>query len=131
MADRRSGYWLRLYECVLHDEKVQSLEGNMFKVWINILLATSANGGTVPELKKLAFVLRVSEKTASNSLARVREAGLIDEISGSLVPHNWDKWQYKSDNSTPRVRKWRALKATQTGNVVTLQKRSRNDDETL
>ena len=87
----------------------------------------------MPELKKLAFMLRVSEKTASNSLARLREAGLIDEINGEMVPHNWDKWQYKSDsdNSTPRVRRWRTRKAIQTGNVVTLQKRPRNDDETL
>ena len=131
MAERRSGYWFRLYECVLQDEKAQSLDGNLFKTWINVLLASSANEGIVPELKKLAFVLRMSEKATANSLAKLRDAGLIDEVNGVLVPHNWEKWQYKSDNATARVRAWRERKAIQKGNVVTLQKRSWNDDETM
>jgi hypothetical protein len=40
-------------------------------------------------------------------LAELRAAGLIDDDERGVRPHNWDKRQFTSDGSTPRVRRFR------------------------
>jgi hypothetical protein len=120
-----SGWW-RAYDEALYDEKLQWLPADLFKAWFNICCLNSQNGGVLPELKVIAFRLRVSELEATNIMDRLIEADLIDlHADGTMSPHNWNGRQYKSDVSTPRVKKYRDKRRNVSGNV------SETADETL
>ncbi len=115
----KENQWLRLYNGILDDPKVQALPGETFKFWINVLCVASKNEGVI---KDLPFFLRMSGPKVLKLMGDLRKAGLIDEVDGVEMPHNWNGRQFVSDNSTDRVRKHREkLK----------EKRSGNGDETF
>lgn len=100
--------WLRLYDDLVDDPKVQRLPGEMFKALINLWCITSQNDGVLPPSIDIAFKLRISLSKVEATLAGLRNAGLIDDDgNGSLAPHNWDGRQFKSDVSTERVKRFR------------------------
>lgn len=110
--------WFRLYANILDDPKIQGLPPDLFKHWINVLALTCRYDGKIPSPAECAFSLRVPESVAISVLDRLQIAGLIDKCKGGVIgwyiaPHNWHKWQYKSDTSTERVKRFRAV----TGNV--------------
>lgn len=98
--------WFRLYDDVLNDPKVQRLSGDTFKFWINMLCIASKNGGVLPSIEDMAFALRVSNDVCSSLIDELKTCGLIDG-GKRLVPHGWEKRQYKSDTSTDRVKRFR------------------------
>jgi len=98
--------WFRLYDDVLNDPKVQRLSGESFKFWINMLCIASKNGGVLPSIEDMAFALRVSNDVCTSLIDELKTCGLIDG-SKRLVPHGWEKRQYKSDTSTDRVKRFR------------------------
>ena len=98
--------WFRLYDDVLNDPKVQRLSGESFKFWINMLCIASKNGGVLPGIEDMAFALRVSNDVCTSLIDELKTCGLIDG-SKRLVPHGWEKRQYKSDTSTDRVKRFR------------------------
>ena len=99
--------WFRLYAEVLNDPKVQNLPDRLFRAWINLLCVASQNEGILPQVEELAFLLRVKPAKANVLLEELRVVGLLDEIDGRIVPHNWKGRQYQSDNSTARVKRFR------------------------
>src|SRR4051812_13144243 len=103
--------WFRLYDEVLDDPKVQRLPDRTFKTWINILCAASRNGGVVPPLKDLAFLLRRDEAKLFTEMAALSVAGLLDDADGKVTPHNWSGRQFQSDGSTERVKRFRERSA--------------------
>lgn len=109
VADRwgRGMTWLRLYTGILNDPKVQRLDGDTFKAWINILCIAKEHNGTIPDNKTVAFHLRVDEATAAELVGLLAGHGLLDEGENALKPHNWDCRQYVSDVSTARVHRYR------------------------
>jgi len=98
--------WFRLYDDVLNDPKVQRLSGDTFKFWINMLCIASKNGGVLPSIEDMAFALRVSNDVCTSLIDELKTCGLIDG-GKRLVPHGWEKRQYKSDTSTDRVKRFR------------------------
>ena len=98
--------WFRLYDDVLNDPKVQRLSGESFKFWINMLCIASKNGGVLPGIEDMAFALRVSNDVCTSLIDELKTCGLIDG-GKRLVPHGWEKRQYKSDTSTDRVKRFR------------------------
>lgn len=108
--------WFRFYSEALHDPRVQRLAPADFKNWLNLLCLANEQEprGTLPEQEHVAFALRVSYLKAAQILCKFHEQDYIDldEESGVFSIHNWDKWQYGSDNVTERVRRHR-----QRGNV--------------
>ena len=98
--------WFRLYDDVLNDPKVQKLDGDTFKFWINVLCIASKHGGVLPSIEDMAFELRVSISVCTSEISVLKQAGLIDGDK-RLRPHGWDKRQYKSDTSTDRVQRFR------------------------
>jgi hypothetical protein len=82
----------------------------LFRAWINLLCIASQNDGALPKIKELAFLLRIRPAKATVVVGHLRGAGLLDEIDGRIVPHNWKGRQYQSDNSTPRVQRFRKAK---------------------
>jgi hypothetical protein len=113
--------WFRLYDDAINDPKVLRLPEASRWQWVAMLCVASKHDGTLPQLSDIALLLRMPTRKAAATLARLREAGLVDETDKGLVPHNWEGRQYKSDTSTERVRKHRAARR----NV------SADDDETI
>ena len=111
MANR----WFRFYDAALDDPKVQTLDGDTFKVWVNLLCLASRNDGRLPAIEHVAFALRCDQTVAERYIERLSNAGLIDRHNGGAngyhyAPHGWKERQYKSDTSTDRVKRYRQRK---------------------
>lgn len=103
--------WFRIYSEMLDDEKVQMLSPELFKTWINLLCVAATKDGVLPPVETLSFKLRVSPHEMQSRLEELVLAGLIDIRSDkSFEPHNWRQRQWKSDDSSERVRKHREAK---------------------
>lgn len=103
--------WFRFYGEALNDHKVQSLSPDLFKTWVNLLCAASLNEGVLPSAERLSFELRVSAHEMHSRLDELVLLGLLDiRADKRLEPHNWEKRQWKSDDSKERVRKHRNAK---------------------
>lgn len=110
--------WFRLYNETLNDPKVQSLDGDTFKAWINLLcVANQCNASC--NVSDVSFHLRCSPNEATNYINKLVSVGLFHNNEGILSPHNWNKRQYKSDTSTNRVKKFRNKKRNVSCNVST------------
>jgi hypothetical protein len=104
--------WFRFYEGALDDPKVQTLTGDDFKAWVNILCVACRRDGLLPNVRDLAFMLRMDENACQTLVERLVNATLIDRKNGGAngahyAPHGWAKRQYKSDGSTNRVKRFR------------------------
>jgi hypothetical protein len=100
--------WLRLYDEVVDDPKVQKLQSALFKSWVNCLCIAKKHGGQLPPVEDVAYRLHVSIKHAEEIIQQLMKAELFEEKDGIIVPHNWDRRQFESDTSRERTRKWRA-----------------------
>lgn len=126
MSDRKrksknSSPWFRMYDEILDDAKVQRLQGEMFKTWVNILCLARRSGGVLPPLAEMAFSLRLPEKECEKRIAALIKNGLIDEFDGpdggTRSPHNWSERQHDSDVSTDRVRAFRQRQKERDGTL--------------
>ena len=104
--------WFRFYSEVLDDPKVQRLDGETFKMWVNILCLTAKNDGHLPPVADMAFALRIAPNVCETVVERLLNGGLIDRVNGGAngwhyAPHGWEKRQYKSDSSNERVKRYR------------------------
>ena len=102
--------WFRIHSELLNDPKVQQLDGETFKIWVNLLCAT--NDAVASTLQSVAcpFLLRIPEETFATAYATLHDAGLLIEVDGGFQPKGWKKRQFLSDNSTERSRKHREKK---------------------
>jgi 5-methylcytosine-specific restriction endonuclease McrA len=98
--------WFRFYAEALNDRKVQSLPGDMFKAWVNIL-CLYCNEGAALDLSSISFALRAGDSKAEAIVDDLLNRGLLDDTAAGLVPHNWNNRQYKSDVSGSRVARYR------------------------
>ena len=101
--------WLRLYDEVLDDPKVQKLSPELFKIWINLLCLASKHDGILPDAESVSFALRMTFHETNEALKKLVSCGLFDSTKKGLSPHAWSKRQYKSDTSTDRVKRFRQL----------------------
>lgn len=109
--------WFRFYAEVLNDAKVQKLDGDTFKAWVNLLCIASENDGKFPDDEALAFAMRMDNNACRTVVERLLNATLIDRVNGGAngwhyAPHSWAKRQYKSDTSTDRVKRFRQRSKT-------------------
>ncbi len=120
--------WFRFYVDTLQKYKVQSLDPPVFKAWVNLLcLAREDQHGILPSPAVISFRLHSPEAVIREWLNELIGCKLLDLVGDNLRPHDWEQWQYASDNSSERVRRHRQ-KVGETpmkrfGNVsVTVQK---------
>jgi hypothetical protein len=116
--------WFRFYHDALDDPKVQRLDAELFKSWINLLcLASKADErGCLPPIEDIAFALRVDESRAVAIVEQLTQRDLIDsDTECARQMHNWNGRQRVSDDVAARVRKHRESETIQTENAVTLQ----------
>lgn len=107
--------WLRLPESALDNRKIQRLPNRLFEAWINLLCVASRYGGALPPLPDIAFALRRSAEETAKALAMLQEARLLDEVDGTVQPHDWNARPYRSDVSTERVECHRERKRQRSG----------------
>jgi hypothetical protein len=100
--------WFRLYNRIVDDEKLRLLAFE--DRWHFVALCCLRSSGLLLEpdsdlrTRKIAVKLGIQVRELEEISRRLREVGLVDE---NLIPCGWDELQYRSDNSTDRVQKYR------------------------
>lgn len=102
--------WLRLYDDTINDPKILKLPDAMRWHWIAMLCIASKNEGILPPLDDIAIQLRVTAAKATEIIATLVKAQLLDKLETGFAPHNWNGRQYKSDVSNERVKRYRERK---------------------
>lgn len=120
--------WFRFYAEALNDRKVQSLPGDLFKAWVNIL-CLYCNEGTALDLSSISFALRAGDSKAQAIVDDLLNRGLLDDTAAGLVPHNWNNRQYKSDVSNGRVKRHRKRSSNGACNVTVTPPDTETDSE--
>lgn len=126
--------WIRLYRAALHNPKIVTLSDRQHRAWHNCLLM-AGDSGALPSMRDIAVHMRVSVPDAMQLVNELVEAGLIDaeSLSGptTFKMHQWGNWQYVSDTSKERTRKYRKRRKEINGDgVVTSQERQRDNGVT-
>ncbi len=103
-----SGRWFRFYADAIRNPKVARLSDKQFRLWVELLSVASENDGAIPCLDDLRYMLNRRLDHLSTGVDQLISMGLIDCLEAGYEPHNWNKFQYKSDTSTERVAKHRA-----------------------
>ena len=116
--------WLRLYDDTINDPKVLKLPEAMRWHWIAMLCVASKNGGALPVLDDIAIQLRVTAAKATEIIAILVKAGLLDKNETGFAPHNWNGRQYKTDVTDPtasqRMKRYRDKKRNDRNDTVTV-----------
>jgi hypothetical protein len=100
--------WFRLYADAMRNPKVMRLDDSAFRLWVKLLAVASENDGKIPPIDDLKLMLNTRLDHLSSRLDGLIRGGLIDALADGYTPHNWKKFQYKSDTSNERVAKHRA-----------------------
>jgi hypothetical protein len=127
--------WFRFYNEALDDPKIQKLDGETFKAWINLLCLCARNDGLPHSVNDIAFALRLDFHGCSTVLSRLADGGLLDRLNGGANGmhygvHGWDKRQYKSDTSTDRVKRFRQRSSNATETVIETAPETDTDTDT-
>lgn len=106
--------WFRMYAEFATDPKVQSMDETFQRRFIMFLCLHCSGEFERLTDEELAFALRITPAELATTKDAFKQKGFLGD-NGKI--RNWDKRQFKSDNSTERVREHR--------------KRRGNGDETL
>lgn len=110
--------WFRLYSEFSHDPKVQMLSEAMQRRYVMIMCMRCSNGLVTLHEAEIAFHLRISNEDLAETKAVFIAKGFID-CDWNLL--NWEKRQFSSDSSAPRVARHRAKQKEACNGDVTLQ----------
>jgi len=102
--------WFRFYADAMRNPKVMRLSDKEFRLWVKLLALASENDGHIPAISDLKLMLNTRLDHLSTGVERLIRGGLIDALDHGYEPHNWAKFQYKSDTSNERVAKHRAAR---------------------
>lgn len=105
--------WFRFYAEALNDPKVQTLDAETFRHWVNLLCIQCRDGRLPVTSQETSFALRIDDNACRTLLERLANATLLDRVNGGVNGfhyeiHGWDKRQYKSDTSAERMKRHRA-----------------------
>jgi hypothetical protein len=100
--------WFRFYADAMRNPKVARLSDKQFRLWVELLAVASENDGLLPCLDDLRYMLNRRLDHLSTGVEQLISMGLIDRLTDGYEPHNWSKFQYKSDTSNERVTRHRA-----------------------
>ena len=120
--------WFRLYSRMIDDDKLRLLAFE--DRWHFVALCCLKSEGLLDEpaddlrARRIAVKLGVQLRELDEIERRLREVGLVDE---TLSPVAWDELQFRSDNSTDRVKAFRKRQKKQHVDTV---KRFSNVSET-
>lgn len=95
--------WFRFYADAMRNPKVARLSDFEFRLWMELLCVAAENDGKIPCAEDLKGILKRRLDHLLRGLNGLIRHGLIDSLDNHYEPHNWSKFQYKSDSSTARV----------------------------
>jgi hypothetical protein len=98
-----SSRWFRFYADAMRNPKVARLSDFEFRLWVELLCVAADNDGKIPCADDLKGMLKRRLDHLLRGLNGLITHGLIDALGDHYEPHNWSKFQYKSDTSTARV----------------------------
>ena len=101
--------WLRLYRKIVESKKIHDLRPELFKPWV-LLLACTDDDGNLPSQAQLAFKLRQPEIRVNAWLETLARFKFLDRTETGYAAHDWDDWNFDSDVSTDRVKRFRKRK---------------------
>ena len=99
--------WFRSYAAKLENPKLQHLSDRLYRAWDSLLCVACRYDGALPPPADVAFLLRRSEAATKKLVAELIQARLLVRTERGIEPHDWNEWQYKSDASKERVRRYR------------------------
>lgn len=107
--------WFRLYHRILYSSKHQSLPGNRFKSWLNLMCLASMQTPRwrLPPMDEIGRHLGIKPSKANDIVRKFVRDNFIDFREGHYWMHDVDDWQSEADNSTQRTRQWRERQRTQ------------------
>jgi hypothetical protein len=127
----KPGRWWRAQNSCVDNAKLIKLNDRAHRNWFNLNCVANEHGGVLPDLETVAIKLRVSEARAAAAIAELVACKLFDQREdGSFVPHDWNQWQYKSDDSDPtnaeRQRNFRARQRAELAELKALRDAARS-----
>ena len=99
--------WFRFYNDAFANPKVAKLTDKQFRLWVQLLAVASKNDGFIPSVTDLKHVLNRRLDHLLTGVKELLSAGLITPYKGGFTPNDWNEYQYKSDTSAERTRKYR------------------------
>lgn len=126
--------WFRFYDDAINDPKILKLPEAMRWYWTAMLCVASKNNGLLPALDDVAIQLRVTAAKATEIIACLVKATLLDKTETGFAPHNWNGRQYKIDTADPtaasRSKRYRDRKRDDRDATVT-DKRPESETEQI
>lgn len=126
--------WFRMYSEFAHDPKVQSMPEAMQRRLMMLLCLRCSNALVTLHETEIAFALRITDEDLAETKVLFLRKQFIDDTWEIM---NWDKRQFVSDSSAPRVARHRAkLKAEAESEAkqprnVTVTPQNRTDTEQI
>ena len=102
--DRRPP-WIKLYRDILDDIEWHNLDAQASKVLVMCWLIASENDGRLPDIKTLAFRLRMSEKNTSESIIKLSHWLEHDDINVISQRYQDDSPETETETETKREKK--------------------------
>ena len=99
--------WFRSHVAKLESHKVQLLSDAHYRAWESLLCVAALHDGVLPSLSETAFRLRKSAEETAALIEALIAARLFDRTDQGIEPHDWNEWQYRSDVSSERVKRFR------------------------
>jgi hypothetical protein len=98
----KPGRWWRAQNSCVDSAKLIKLNDKAHRNWFNLNCVANEHGGVLPDLETIAIKLRITEPRAAAAIAELVAKKLFDQREdGSFVPHDWNQWQYKTDEADP------------------------------
>ena len=127
----KPGRWWRAQNSCVDNAKLILLGDKAFRNWFNLNCVANEHGGVLPALSVVAVKLRVSEARAAAAITELVAKRLFDKREdGSYVPHDWNEWQFKTDEADPtnaeRQRNFRARQRAELAELKALRDTSKS-----
>lgn len=127
----KPGRWWRAQNSCVDNAKLIKLNDRAHRNWFNLNCVANEHGGVLPDIGTIAIKLRVSEARAAAAIAELVAARLFDRREdGSYVPHDWNQWQYRTDEVDPtnaeRQKRLRAKRRDELNELRALRDHVRN-----
>jgi hypothetical protein len=108
--------WFKAQGADFLDMRLRKLPAGLFKHWYFVRCVAACNGGALPPVEKIAFLLGSRVAVVERRLAALREAGLIAEEGGVLRIVESDDGGMVESSEAPlsgaeRTRRWRERRA--------------------
>jgi hypothetical protein len=102
--------WLRMYTDMLDDEKIAKMNDNTFRIFSFLLLLAreqEKDGTIIMSEKDIAWRVRQPLSKLRKAIGQLIDLKILSSENGNLTFINWGKRQYKSDDVTARVKRFR------------------------